>query len=103
VKTEFDGMSHDFDGKLGETVQRISKVATALLDEESGELTQALKQFATQLDDLLDETFDEDSKKSALAKLDRLLAEATKRHVEAVKRVIDPNVSDDGVGPLGSW
>lgn len=98
VKTEFDEMSRGFDGKLGETVERISKVSSALLDEETGELARALKEFANQLDELLDDTFDEDSKKSVLAKFDRILEDAAKRQVDAVKRVVDP---DDPDSPLG--
>jgi hypothetical protein len=98
VKTEFDEMSRDFDGKLGETVEQISKVSSALLNEETGELACALKQFTGELDALLDETFDEDSKKSVLAKFDHILDDAAKRQVDAVKRVVDP---DDPDSPLG--
>src|SRR4051812_25284802 len=43
VETAFDGMSREFDGKLGETVDRIGKLAEGLLDEEDGDLARALK------------------------------------------------------------
>jgi hypothetical protein len=98
VKSEFDGMSREFDGKLDETVEEIGKVTKNLLDKETGDLAEALKEFAGELDELLDETFDEDSKTSALAKVDRLLEEAGKRQVDAVKRVVDP---DNPESPLG--
>jgi hypothetical protein len=98
VKSEFEGMSRGLDGKLGETVEQISEVTSALLDEKDGELAVALKHFASQLEELLGDTFDEDSKKSALAKFDRLCEEAAKRQVEAVRRVVDP---DDPSSPMG--
>src|SRR4051794_5804033 len=98
VEQAFDGMSRSFDGTLGETIEQIGKVAGGLLDEETGELPRALKQFHTQFGELLGEAFDEDSKKSVLAKLDRLMDEAAKRQVAAVKRVVDP---DDPESPLG--
>ena len=98
VQAQFDGMTHQFDGTLGQTVEAVSKLTENLLDEETGELTRALQQFRRQLDDLLGETFDEDSKKSALGKLDRILDEASKRQVDAIKRVVDP---DDPESPLG--
>jgi hypothetical protein len=98
VKSEFAGMSRDLDGRLEETVEQIGAITTALLDQEEGELVQTLKLFAGQLDELLGETFDEDSKKSVLGKLDHILDDAAKRQVEAVKRVVDP---DDPASPLG--
>src|SRR3954470_12150476 len=98
VEQAFDGMTRSFDGTLGETIEQIGKVADNLLDEETGELPRALKQFQEQLDELLGDAFDQDSKKSVLAKLDRLMDEAAKRQVAAVKRVVDP---DDPESPLG--
>lgn len=98
VKAEFDGMSRDFDGKLDATLDQIAEVASSLLDEESGDLACAFRQFASQLDELLGETFDEDSKKSALAKLERILENAARQQVEAVKRVVDPDEPDSPLG-----
>jgi hypothetical protein len=98
VEQAFDGMSRSFDGTLGETIEQIGKIVGTLLDEETGELPRALKQFHAQLDELLGDAFDEDSKKSVLAKLERLMDEAAKRQVAAVKRVVDP---DDPESPLG--
>jgi len=98
VETSFDGMSREFEGRLDQTVEQISKVAQNLLDEESGTLPKALKAFAEELDALLGKTFDPDSKKSVLALFETLLGEAAKRQVDAVRRVVDP---DDEDSPLG--
>jgi hypothetical protein len=98
VEHAFGDMTAAFDGTLGKTVEQIGEIADGLLDEESGELVKTLESFADKVGELLGETFDEDSKSSALAKLDRLLTEAADQQVKAVRRVVD---SDDPDSPLG--
>jgi hypothetical protein len=98
VEAAFHGMSRDFDGRLGDAVEQIAMLTANLLDEESGELTRAMKRFAGELDELLGDTFDENSKRSALGKLDRILNEAARSQVQEVRKVVDPDNPDSPLG-----
>lgn len=69
----------------------------ALLDGEDGALAGALTKWLADVEGALDETFDEDSKKSAIGKLERLLEHAQEAQVSAVRRLVDPHDED---GPL---
>ena len=71
----------------------------ALVDEESGALTKAFAAFRGQLDELLGQTFDPDSKKSVLAVFERIFDEAADRQLLALRRVIDPDDADSPLPP----
>jgi hypothetical protein len=70
VERRFEGMTRNFDSSLSTAVSRISQVSSELVDGETGALTQLLNQTRTGLKALLDDTFDPDSKSSAITKID---------------------------------
>ena len=98
VANAFDGMARQFDGTLEETVKHIGGITEALLDDDAGALPKAMKAFTTELDRLLGDAFDPDSKKSIVGMFERLWSDASRAQVEAVRRVVDP---DNESSPLG--
>ena len=101
VEHRFDQMTRLLDRSVDELARRIDDSARALLDEENGELTAALQTLARRTSPmLLGATFDETSKKSAIAKLEKLLETARREQVAAVRRLLDP---DNDESPLDRW
>lgn len=100
IEHRFDQMTHSLDRSVDELARRIDDSARALLDDESGELTSALRTWMTDVTDALGATFDETSKKSAIAKLETLLESARAEQVAAVRRLLDPESADS---PLHRW
>lgn len=100
VEHRFDRMAKSLDRSVDELARRIDDSARALLDDENGELTTALRDWLEDVTAILGETFDENSRKSALAKLERLLESARSEQVAAVRRLLDP---DSGDSPLNRW
>jgi hypothetical protein len=100
VEHRFDQMTQNLDRSVDELARRIDDSARALLDDENGELTAALRAWLTDVNETLGTTFDENSKKSAIAKLEKVLESARAEQVAAVRRLLDPD-SDDS--PLNRW
>lgn len=100
VEHRFAEMTKSLDRSVDGLAQRIEDSARALLDDENGELTAALRTWLTDVTDALGATFDETSKKSAIAKLDALLESARAEQVAAVRRLLDPETIDS---PLHRW
>lgn len=100
VEHRFDQMTQSLDRSVDELARRIDESAKALLDGEDGDLTTALREWLTDVTETLGATFDENSKKSAIAKLEKLLESARAEQVAAVRRLLDPD-SDDS--PLNRW
>ena len=90
VEHRFEEMTKSLDRSVDELARRIDDSARALLDDENGELTAALRTWLTDVTDALGATFDETSKKSAIAKLEALLESARAEQVAAVRRLLDP-------------
>src|ERR671919_893825 len=100
VEHRFEEMTKSLDRSVDALAQRIDDSARALLDDENGELTAALRTWLTDVTDALGATFDETSKKSAIAKLEVLLESARAEQVAAVRRLLDPETSES---PLHRW
>jgi hypothetical protein len=100
VEHRFDQMTQSLDRSVDELARRIDDSARALLDDESGELTSALRTWMKDVTNTLGATFDETSKKSAIAKLETLLESARAEQVAAVRRLLDPESADS---PLHRW
>lgn len=99
VERKFDSMAQRLSEQLTDTATRVHDTTHALLDSEDGALALALGKWLTDVESTLDHTFDEDSKKSAIGKLERLLEQAKQAQVDAVRRLVDPHDED---GPL-AW
>ncbi|MGD0274181.1 MAG: hypothetical protein ABSB96_10695 [Gaiellaceae bacterium] len=100
VGHRFDEMTSELDRKIVDFAQRVDESAEGLLDDEEGKLALALKSWLDEVGTLLGDTFDETSKKSAVAKLEKVLDDARDAQIKAVKRLLDPH---DDESPLGRW
>jgi hypothetical protein len=100
VEHRFNEMTQSLDRSVDELARRIDDSARALLDDESGELTAALRTWLTDVTSVLGATFDETSKKSAIAKLETVLETARGEQVTAVRRLLDP---ENAESPLNRW
>ena len=86
VEHRFDQMTQTLDRSVDDLARRIDNSARALLDDETGELTAALRGWLSDVTATLGATFDENSKQSAIAKLEKLLESA---RAEQVARYAD--------------
>jgi hypothetical protein len=94
VERAFDGMQADFETKLTDAVRSIGTAADELLDEHDGALPKVLDELKRDLDELLGSTFDPDSKRSVIGKLEAVLEQAAGQVDRLVRRALDPD-SDD--------
>jgi hypothetical protein len=76
VEKRFDAMTDRFDEQVEAAVTRISDAAESLLDEQDGALPQALAAHRSELDQLLGDTFDPDSKRSVISLFEAVLVDA---------------------------
>jgi hypothetical protein len=100
VGHRFEEMTSELDRKIVDFAQRVDESAEGLLDDDKGKLALALRTWLEGVEATLDATFDENSKKSAIAKLEKVLEEARKEQVKSVKQLLDP---DNEESPLCRW
>ena len=100
VEHRFDEMTDDLGRSVDEFAKRVDESAEKLLDEESGELTKALNAWLDEVTSTLDATFDESSKKSAIAKLENVLKSAREEQIESMRLLLDPA---NTASPLATW
>lgn len=94
VDDAFEDMKSQLGKKLEETVERIGSVASGLLDSDSGAVPTALNAWRGEFERLLGDSFDPDSKKSIIAKMDVSLETARDELVDAVKQVVNADAAD---------
>jgi hypothetical protein len=97
VEQRFEGMARAFDQSLDAAVAKITDLGHRLLDEDEGSLPHILGDVKAGIEGILDETFDEDSKSSAIAKIDGVLKSAVQRLDASVRETLDPESSDSGL------
>lgn len=100
VEHRFEEMTKELDRKIVDFAERVDVSAESLLDEEEGKLALALHTWFEEVGSMLGETFDENSKTSAIAKLETVLEKAREEQVKAVRRLLD---ADNEESPLGRW
>lgn len=100
VEHRFAEMTSDLDRQIISFADRVEESAKGLLDDEDGELALALRKWMEDTETLLGSTFDETSKKSAIAKVEKVLEDARDEQVRAMKRLLD---SDNEDSPFGRW
>lgn len=99
VERAFTTMSSDFERKLEETLKEIDHTAEGLLAED-GSLPTALNGWRDEVAKLLGETFDPDSKKSVLSKLENVMTGVAEEQRKAIRNLINPDHDDS---PLNNW
>jgi len=100
VEKAFGDMTSTFSRGLDSFTTELDEKTRALLDGEDGALPRSFEEFRRELEQLLDGTFDEDSKSSALAKLEGVMRRAAAEQLKAVRGLIDP---DNEESPLGRY
>ena len=100
VERRFNELQEKLGVTVDEFASHVDEKADELLSEEDGQLATALREWREEVEKLLGETFDEDSRKSVIAKMDALLATARSEQTKAVRRLLDPH---DEESPLGLW
>ncbi len=100
VEHRFEEMTSDLDHSIEDFAKRVDESAGSLLDDEEGKLALALHAWLDEVESTLDATFDENGKKSAIAKLENVLEAARKEQVRSVKQLLDP---DNEESPLCRW
>lgn len=94
VEKSFGAMADRFDQKVGDAVGQIAQTTESMLGENGGVLPVTLEAHRRKLEELLDATFDPDSKKSVLAVFETLIAEAHDKHVKAVRELVSVDSAD---------
>ncbi len=99
VATAFERMTTEFDRKLAEAAERVAGTAGELLDS-GGTFHKALGSFKEGFAALIDQSFDQDSKKSVLSKLEAVMSGSTDQLVASVRRLLDP---EEAQSPLARY
>jgi len=79
-------------------VSRIGQVSSELLEGEDGALPKLLNQTKAGLKAMLDNTFDPDSKSSAIAKIDGVFDGAVEQLDRRVRTALDPDAPSSALG-----
>ena len=97
VERRFDSMTRTFGSLLDAVADRITQASSELLDEEEGTLPRLLNEAKTGLKEMLDGTFDPDSKSSAIAKIDAIFEGAVQQVDRRVRATLDPDAPDSAL------
>ena len=100
VHNAFDSMTSTFDRTVTEAVELFHDTVSRVFVGEDAEVRTALSSWQTEVGELFDGIFDEESKKSVLGKLDTILAKAAENELNAFRRLIDP---DNDASPMARW
>jgi hypothetical protein len=95
IERSFAELEFRFQSRVSEAVDEIARTTTGLLDEDGGALAGTLTSFHAELEQLLGDTFDADSKSSALASIEELV-------LGTMKGLITPEIADSPMGRLKS-
>jgi len=93
IERSFEELEARFETKVTAAVDEIARTTAGLLDEDTGALTGALGTFRTDLESILGDTFDPDSRSSVLAKIEELVG-------ASVKSLIMSETPDSPMGRL---
>ncbi len=93
IERSFTELEHRFETRVNSAVDEIARSTAELLDEDDGALTGTLGTFRGELEGLLGDTFDSDSKTSVLAKIEELV-------LGTMKGLISPEIDDSPIGRL---
>jgi hypothetical protein len=94
------GLADEFGETVADAVTRITTTADELVGEENGTLSVLLRQVRNDLASQLETLFDEDSKTSALARMEVVFATAAETHARSLKKAFDPTNDDSPLGRM---
>ena len=93
IERSFSELEARFQSRVSDAVDEIARTTTGLLDEDGGALTGTLTSFHAELEQLLGDTFDADSKSSVVATIEQLV-------LGTMKGLITPEIADSPIGRL---
>jgi hypothetical protein len=93
IERSFAELEHRFESRVTAAVDEIARSTAELLDEDDGALTGTLGAFRGELEGMLGDTFDADSKSSVLARIEELV-------LGTMRGLITPEVDDSPIGRL---
>lgn len=93
IERSFGELEARFGARVSDAVDEIARASSGLLDAEDGALTGTLASFHGELEQLLGDTFDADSKSSVLANIEQLV-------LATMKGLITPEIADSPIGRL---
>jgi hypothetical protein len=93
IERSFRALESRFETRVATAVAEVAAATTALLDEDAGALTGTLSRFRAELDRLLGDTFDADSKVSVLSRIEALV-------LSTMHGLITPEIDDSPMGRL---
>lgn len=88
VEKSFDAMSGRIDEQIDGAVVQIADAAQALLDEETGALPAVLATHRADLEKMLGDAFDPESKRSVMAAFERVMTDAHEQQVRSIRRLV---------------
>lgn len=94
VERRFEVMARTFDETVESAVERINDIGARLLEGDDALLPRLLDELKRSLAAVLEETFDEDSKTSAIAKMEAAFDGAAQRLDRNVRSTLDPDAPD---------
>jgi hypothetical protein len=100
VEKAFGEMTSTFTRGIDEFSDELETRTKELLDGEDGALPRSFEEFKGQLEELLGDTFDPDSKQSVIATFEQVMRKSTLDHLKAMRTLIDP---DNEESPLGRY
>jgi hypothetical protein len=100
VEKAFGEMTSSFTNGLDEFSKELETRTSELLDSEDGILPRSLDEFAGRLEELLGDTFDPESKKSAIAVLEQVMEKTALEQLKATRALLDP---DNDISPLNRY
>jgi hypothetical protein len=93
IERSFSDLEARFGARVHDAVEEIARTSAGLLDAEDGALSGTLSSFHGELEQLLGDTFDADSKSSVLANIEHLV-------LSTMKGLITPEIADSPIGRL---
>lgn len=97
IERRFTSMADQFARNVETAVTRVTDTTSELLDEETGALPKVIAGVRKELESLLGDTFDEDSKTSVIAKIEAAVVDVNARLFKTVTAKFD---LDDPSSPL---
>lgn len=91
VERRFDEMTRSSDSSLDAAVTQITDVGTKLLDEKTRALPTTFRQLKDGFGAILEETFNEDSKRTVVSTFDAVLQAAVEHLHRDVRATFDPD------------
>lgn len=100
IRDEVERLTERFTGTVTDAVDSIAQTSTKLLDADDGLLTAALTEFRDEVEKLLGDAFDADSRSSILSRIEAVHTKVGEDQLRVFRRLLNPDAEES---PLHSW